>query len=303
MGGITVIGDCIIDAVISDDHSSAAFPGGAGLNLAVGVARLGIPASLIARVGADRNGFVLRRYLRDKGVRLIETPTVDFTGVAFSRRINGEPSYTFNPAVRRRRIAVTPKGMEAIATSEVVAVNSFPFEAPDQIGPLVDALARSARLVVVDPNPRPALVHDVARFRRGLALAGGVTDLLKISDEDIRFLCGENVDPQRLFAGQIGTILLTRGADGASVLMKDGFRLDMPASAGEGPVVDTMGAGDATLAIILAFMHDRRRLPVAAEWPACLKRAMDVAAATCRSAGAELRLPETVLDHAAQEAR
>jgi fructokinase len=299
MGGIVIIGDCIIDAVMADDGSSVPYPGGAGLNLAVGVSRLGIPSTLIARLGADKYGSVLRRYLRDKGVGLIATPTVDFTGVAYSHRVNGEPTYTFNPAVFRRRIAITPKAEAAIAGATIAAVNSFPFQADDQIRPLVEAFARHGPIVVVDPNPRPALVADVGRFRDGLALASTVTDLLKISDEDIRCLYGENVDLARLFVGRIDTLLVTRGADGASVLMKYGFRLDMPASPGEGPVVDTMGAGDAALAGVLAFVYERRRLPSAADWPVCLRRAMDIAAATCRSGGAELRLPESLGDHAA----
>ena len=51
------------------------YPGGAALNLAVGLARLGLPSLLAARIGLDRNGFRLMRYLREEGVRLVNTPT------------------------------------------------------------------------------------------------------------------------------------------------------------------------------------------------------------------------------------
>lgn len=290
MSGI-IIGDCIIDAVVADSGSQTPFPGGAGLNLAVGVARLGVGAGLIARVGADRDGFFLRRYLREKDVRLIEVQGADFTGVAYSRRSDGEPSYSFNPAMLRRRIALSEEAVQAIAGARFVAVNSFPLEADAQVGPLVDTLARHARLVVLDPNPRPALICDPGAFRAGLARVAEVSDLLKISEEDIAYLFAPGADPQALFAGRIGTIVLTRGAQGARILMRDGWSFDCPVSSAPGPVIDTMGAGDATLASILAHAHVLERLPGRTDWPACLKRAMDIAAATCRKTGAEICLP------------
>ena len=299
MGNITIVGDCIIDAVKEENDSYTSFPGGAGLNLAVGVSRLGASSSLISQVGADRNGFFLRRYLREKGVRLVETPTADFTGVAFSHRVNGEPHYDFNASLRRRRIAMTTEAAEVIDNSDIVAINSFPYDDLKQTGSVADTLKRHARLVVIDPNPRAALISDVTRFRSGLSQILGVANLLKLSDEDVRQVFGDGANPTRFFSGSIGAVLLTHGADGATVLTKDGFRLGMPASHGHGPVVDTMGAGDATLAAVLAFMQVRHRLPTDEEWPVCLKQAMDIAAATCRSKGAELCLPESTQGHAA----
>ena len=58
-----------------------------------------------------------------------------------------------------------------------------------------------------------------------------------------------------------------------------------------GPIVDTMGAGDATLAQVTSTIH-RRGLPETAEdADELLKEAMLVAAATCRHPGALLRRP------------
>jgi fructokinase len=56
-----------------------------------------------------------------------------------------------------------------------------------------------------------------------------------------------------------------------------------------------MGAGDATLATVIAFIL-RQGLPKNAEaWQHCLEEAMQVAAATCAEAGGGLRLPAAPL--------
>src|SRR5262245_19730671 len=98
------IGDGIIDAVELAPGNVENFPGGAALNLAVGLSRLGLATQLVTRFGLDRHGFLIERYLREEGVRIFNAPNVDFTGVAFSRRRNGEPTYEFTPEMYRRRI-------------------------------------------------------------------------------------------------------------------------------------------------------------------------------------------------------
>jgi fructokinase len=58
------------------------------------------------------------------------------------------------------------------------------------------------------------------------------------------------------------------------------------------PIVDTMGAGDATLATAIAFILRHHGLPRSQTgWRACLDEAMRVAAATCRRAGGGLVSP------------
>jgi fructokinase len=69
MPTVISIGDCIIDAVEIGPGQTDRHPGGAALNLAVGLSRLGLCSGL-ARARADPGGFRLRRYLKDEGVRL-----------------------------------------------------------------------------------------------------------------------------------------------------------------------------------------------------------------------------------------
>ena len=287
---VVAIGDGIIDAVQTSGAPVALYPGGAALNLAVGLARLGVASALAARIGADRNGFRIMRYLREEGVRLINTPNADFTGVATSRRRGGEPSYEFPPSLFRRRIAFNPTLLEAIAEAPAVAVNSFSYEHAGQADALGETLAAAKGLKILDPNPRPRLIADLDAFREGFERTIRRATLIKLSEEDARLLYGREDDAvvESLFERGVEIVLLTRGKSGAIVFTRSGLEVASPATPLSAPVVDTMGAGDATLASVIAFILVQGVPSDTEAWRACLDRAMAVAAATCRSAGGAL---------------
>ena len=170
MPTVVSIGDGIIDAVELTPGSVERFPGGAALNLAVGIARLGLRSQFVTRFGLDRDGFLLDRYLREEGVQVLNSPNVDFTGVVSSSRRDGEPTYHFAPAMFRRRITFTDRALEAIAAADAVVVNSFPFDDPRQAEALVAALKQARGLVFVDQSPaqpdrRPLAYRDGAERR------------------------------------------------------------------------------------------------------------------------------------------
>jgi len=292
---IVSIGDGIIDAVELLPGLVQRFPGGAALNLAVGVARLGLVSRLVTRFGLDQDGFLLERYLPQEGVRILNPPNVDFTGVVLSTRKNGEPTYHFRPEMFRRRIFFTADVLGAIKAADAVAVNSFPFDNSAQVDALVAAFRAASGLVVVDPNPRPNLIPDMAAYRAGAERAMAAARLVKISDEDMALFYGETPKEvaARLFALGVEHVLMTHGSGGARVMSRDGMHVVVPISTGEGPVVDTMGAGDATLATVVARIV-RGGMPANDDgWRECLTEAMRVAAATCASPGGALALPRS----------
>ena len=287
------IGDGIIDAVELAPGIEECFPGGAALNLAVGAARLGLSAQLVTRYGMDQYGFLLDRYLRQEGVTVFNPPNVDFTGVVRSTRTDGEPTYHFTPAMFRRRILFDEAVRGAIAVADAVAVNSFPFDNSRQVDGLVAALGDAAGLVVVDPNPRRNLIADMGAYRTGAERAMACAALAKLSDEDANLLYDRPARQMssRLLGMGVKTVLVTQGSEGAAVSTRSGIEMAVPIARTEGPVVDTMGAGDATLATVLAFILGRGMPTTAAEWRLCLAEAMRVAAATCASPGGTLVLP------------
>lgn len=292
-GRVVVIGDALIDE-LRDDNGRREFVGGAALNVAVGVARLGVPTTLVAMVGEDAAGERIRAFLDDFGVDLIATRGPHGSSRAVSTRSGGgEPQYEFNRAAQERRIEFDDDVRAAIADADVVAISCFPFDDVAQTAELASALQHAAA-VAIDPNPRADMMHDRDEFVRGFeALAAGAA-LVKVGDDDAGLLYGEPLDALRLRLVDlsVGAVLATEGPGGATVEAGD-IVVTRPISALPGRIIDTMGAGDAVLAAtVAAIVADA---PADADaWAAVLQRAMDVAAATCRFEGALLRLPEAL---------
>jgi fructokinase len=213
---IVTIGDGIIDAVKLSDSPPTLYPGGAGLNLAVGLARLGIASVLAARIGLDRNGFRLMRYLREEGVELINTPNADFTGVAASRRRAELRFHAFSvPAAHRIQF----NSSQGDSRSSGDRRQFLSYADTKQADALSEALSRVTGLKILDPNPRPRLIADLEAFREGFERTIRTATLVRLSGEDAKLLYGREDDgvAESLFERGVEIVLLTRGKLGASL--------------------------------------------------------------------------------------
>ena len=108
-----------------------------------------------------------------------------------------------------------------------------------------------------------------------------------------KYLYGRDDDGlvEPLFDRGVEIVLLTRGKLGAGIFTRTGLNAAAPATRLASPIVDTMGAGDATLASVIAFILVEGMPQDNEGWRACLTQAMNIAAATCRFAGAALARP------------
>nr|WP_274637239.1 PfkB family carbohydrate kinase [Microbacterium bovistercoris] len=285
---VAVIGDALIDE-LRDGTSVTELIGGAALNVAVGLVRLGVPATLIAMVGDDEAGQHIRAYLHDYGVGLLASPAPRGSSRAVSTRTGGEPVYEFNAAARGRRVEFGDAERAAIAAAPITAVSCFPFDDAEQVQQLADAVGE--RPLAIDPNPRAGMLRDRAEFVRGFESLAGRSRLVKVGEEDASLLYASELDILRTQLSEDGAevVLATAGAAGA-VLQAGGTVVNAPIAAAPGGVVDTMGAGDAVFASVVASMV--RDAPAdAPTWEEALEQAMAIAAATVRFHGALLRLP------------
>lgn len=286
---VVVIGDALIDE-IHDDAGVRELVGGAALNVAVGVTRLGVSATLIAMVGADAAGDQIREYVREHGVQLIESAApLGSSRAVVSRDAQGEPSYSFNEAAQGRSIHYSDEAKAALDAADVIAVSCFPFDREAEVVALADAVA--GRRLVIDPNPRTGMMRDKDAFVDGFeriaadaaAIKVGSDDASVLYDGDLAALAG------RLRAQGAEIVLMTAGSEGATLLTPEG-EISKGISQLPGSVVDTVGAGDATLAALVVGLVDGA--PVTEdERREVLQKTMDVAAATVRGEGGLLRTP------------
>jgi len=288
---VVVVGDALIDE-LRDDHGVREFVGGAALNVAVGLSRLGVPTTLIAMLGDDESASRVRHYLADFGVELIATPSLLGTARAVSTRTGGgEPTYVFNEASQRRRIRFGETERAAMAAADLVVVSCVALDDVEQTAELADAIAATEASLALDPNPRAGMMHDKAQFVRGFeALAAGAA-LVKVGEDDAALLYGERIDALRARLIDLGAeaVLATEGAAGATIEAGD-VVVTRPISNLPGRIIDTMGAGDAAFAATVAALVEGTPDGDDA-WEAVLQTAMDAAAATCRFEGALLRTP------------
>ncbi|WP_349428535.1 PfkB family carbohydrate kinase [Microbacterium sp. LWS13-1.2] len=298
---VVVVGDALIDE-LRDDHGVREFVGGAALNVAVGLAQLGVPATLVAMLGDDEPASRVRRYLADFGVDLIATPSLIGTARAVSTRSGGgEPVYEFNEAAQQRRIRFGDAERRAFADADLVVVSCLAFDDAEQAAELADAIAQAGASVAVDPNPRTGMLHDKAEFVRGFEQLAAGAALVKVGEDDAALLYGDRLDALRARLVDLGAraVLATEGAAGATIEAGD-VVVTRPISNLPGRIVDTMGAGDAALAATVAALVESTPADADA-WEAVLQSAMDAAAATCRFEGALLRTPSALsgldMDH------
>jgi fructokinase len=150
------------------------------------------------------------------------------------------------------------------------------------------------RVFMLDPNIRPPLIGDRSVYQTRLDRLVAIADIVKVSDSDLAWLDpGVTVDTfvEGLLELGAGCVLVTYGQRGAQAWTGSGVSVKAPAP--EVTVIDTIGAGDAFGAGLLAWLqrHDRldkRRLRGlrSSELEAALRYAAAAGAAQCTRASA-----------------
>jgi fructokinase len=159
------------------------------------------------------------------------------------------------------------------------------------------AVARGRATITFDPNCRPSVMGDARTVRRRTEDLVAVSDVVKASDDDVRWLYSgrppEAVMHRWLDLGA-RLVVVTHGWRGSSALTR---RHSVAVSAEPVDVVDTVGAGDSFMAGLLAGLHhagllgapERDRLAQLEIDPLrrMLRVAARVAAITCGRRGAD----------------
>ncbi len=290
----TVIGNALVDDIVTRRGNFPIF-GGAGVNVAVTLAQHGIDTTLVAAVGSDGVGSALRSLLTSRGISLLPEPAPARTARAVVHLEGSEPAYELSePTYPNFQFSAAAR--KQIASTDVLVVNAFNYEAGSQVDELRNVLQSSVGWRVLDPNVRPALVRDRGLLVSQVETLLNFSDIVKVSDEDLLAM-GDHRSPypvSRILELGTRVVFLTKGVAGAEILTGAGPHFEAPAFA-VAEVVDTVGAGDAAVAaLVLSAIAETRALPASREWraqlhnldwQAHLKVAMAAAAAACRRRG------------------
>ena len=307
-GVVAVAGEALVDIVPAPARGYWEFaPGGSPANVAVGLARLEVPARMLARLADDLLGRKLREHLAANGVDLSHAvQAAEPSSLAIVELAgDGQASYDF-------RIAGTADwqwtddeltgALDEGAAGPVVAVHSgsLALTTPPGHETLRELMATAVDTATVsyDPNFRPMLMGSPDEVLPGVHELLGLADVVKVSEEDLAWL-----HPGRKPGDIVGewlelgpaVVVVTLGADGVLAGTASGLHSVLPGRPID--VVDTVGAGDSFSAALLAGLHRRGLLGAAARedlyrigresLDGVLGEAVTAAAITCSRHGAD----------------
>jgi fructokinase len=293
-------------------------PGGSPANVAIGLARLGVPARLLARIADDMLGRRIREHLAVNGVELDHAvPAAEQTSMAMvSVGADGAPSYDFRVAGTADWQWTADEVAEALdpgPAGPVVALHSgsLALTTPPGAAVLRGLMRRAAATATIsyDPNCRPLLMGPPADVLAGAHEVLAVADVVKVSAEDLGWLVPGST-PEAVLEDWLGrgpaVVAVTLGGDGVLAGTSRGVRSRRPGV--PVTVIDTVGAGDTFSAALLAGLHRRGLLGAAARSAlhaldadtlgGLLDEAVLAAAITCSRRGAD---PPTAEDLRARQ--
>lgn len=243
---ISVVGEALVDLVITPGGQVDAKLGGAPFNTARACGRLGAAVRFVGALSGDRFGAMLAARLADDHVDTsaivrVELPT---TLAAAELDDDGTATYRFyidgtsTPELR----VIDPGSVDG----RMIFSGGLGLVLEPMAGAIEAAImsSRPEQLVMVDVNCRPNVTTDRRSYVDRIARVIRRTDVVKVSDQDLEYL-SPGIDPLEA-AGALSeagpsAVLLTRGGDGVHVLARGTHTV---VEVGSVEVVDTIGAGD-----------------------------------------------------------
>ena len=265
---VIALGELLIDFIqngISEQGNLLfeANPGGAPCNLLSMLAKLGHKTAFIGKVGKDSFGKKLQEVLAQVGIDtayLARDEEVPTTLALVHTLPDGDRDFSFyrNPGADMRLTKEEiPK--EVIEDSKIFHFGtlSMTHEGVREATKKALKMAKEAGVMIsFDPNLRPPLWENLEIAREQVLYGLTFCDILKISDNEIQWLTGEEdytLGVQWILERyQIPLILVSMGREGSRAYYK-GEMVEVPAFLQKN-TIDTTGAGDTFGGCILHFI-------------------------------------------------
>ena len=242
--------------------------GGKGANQAIAASRAGARTAFIGAIGKDHAGETLRAAFTSNNVDTTALQTVE---VSTGRALigvgdDGENSIIVVPGANHAiTVGEIQQNARTISSARVLLCQ---LEVPIEVVQTAFSLAGTDTLRILNPAPAVPLTSEL------LALV----DVIIPNEHELKLLGGADA----LFKHGIKTIIVTQGAQGATLITQDAQTKIQPYVV---VPVDSTGAGDAFCAMIAA------RLAIGEPMAEALKAAVVSGALTTLVAGAVPSLP------------
>jgi len=297
---IVCCGEALIDMLPREIAGEGAgylpVSGGAVFNTAITLGRLGEQAGFFTGLSTDLFGQQIDQSLAQSNVDARFCKRHDLpTTLAFVKLTNGHAEYAFydeNSAGRMIEQADLPSFDDQVRALHFGAISLI----PDPCGATYEALMvreTNSRVISFDPNIRPTFINDEATYRGRMERMLMLSDIIKVSDEDLEWLMpgtGFEQAAARFIADGASIVLMTKGSEGVDAVTRSG---SMSVPAVKAVVKDTVGAGDSFNGGFLAGLNQQNLLSKASlavvnedQLRVALELAAKVAAVTVSRTGA-----------------
>lgn len=258
---VAVHGEALIDLIVGDDGAYRPHLGGSPYNVAIGLARQGVPVSYLSPFSDDTFGDRLRDSLVHEGVRVpnarrsrwptsLALVTIDEAGLPTYRLYR--EGIADKDASFEEIVACLPDDLRIFHTGSLAIT---PSQLP-KIRKLFELMRDRGVIVSIDINIRLRACLDTKTYIDGVRSLMCLADIVKASDEDLEAL---QLDPLPRRSAELafesmesGMLVFTEGQGGAVLINAAG---QFEASAYPvANVVDTVGAGDTFHAALLAAL-------------------------------------------------
>ncbi|MHB8062614.1 MAG: carbohydrate kinase family protein [Ruminiclostridium sp.] len=248
---VLCVGEMVIDFTPGKEEGSyIRNPGGAPGNVAVAVSRFGFKSAFCGKLGNDDFGKFLMQVLQADGVEIVCREFTDeaITTLAFvTLSDNGERSFTFarKPGADML-LKVEDINPIFIQSSTIVHAGSCSLSAGSAREATKYALQmgnKLGKLISFDINYRSLMWESVDAAVEQVKDILPYVDILKVADDEVFLIGGEEQIPAVMKANGITVVVLTCGSEGSRAYF-NGSVIPIHAIPAE-VVADTNGAGDA----------------------------------------------------------
>jgi len=260
---VTALGELLIDFTENGNSEQGNPLMGAPCNMLSMIQKLGGTTAFIGKVGKDMFGRQLRQAVESVGIdtrNLMEDEEIHTTLAFVHTFPDGDRDFSFyrNP------------GADMMLTKEEIQEDLIRNSKVFHFGTLssthegvreatryaIDVAKEAGCLVSFDPNLRPPLWKTLEDARKEIEYGLSKTDILKISDNEVEFLCGtsdyDEGAKMLIEKYNIPFVCVTLGKDGSRAYYK-GMRVEVPGFVQKN-TIETTGAGDTFCGCMLHYI-------------------------------------------------
>lgn len=298
---ILIYGDAFVD-YIADDLSNTSFTkylGGATINVAAGISRIGAPSALITVTGDDETSEFVRQEIASEGVNMeyaVYVPEKRVNGVYVHLAADGERVFKDyiddTPDLQVEEEQLQLAAFKKASIFNVCSGTMFHPTALATTRRAVELAKECGAILAIDANIRPLRWQSEDICRDTVTSFFEDADILKLTDEELFFLTNTTTIEEGIAALDhllVPIILITVGAKGSYAIL-NGEVYHVPAE--KVVAVDTTGAGDAFMAGVLRYVHFKGLPTTEEELVQCVTFGNKLGALAATKYGALTALPK-----------